>query len=99
MQVVFKNVILIFLCVLYSASAGKENIETQHATFSDSLVGFESKYPQSEWDVKRQTARFVGKEPALFLDDTFILASRNMSRSLHPFQKRPALYLYQCQMI
>ncbi len=87
---IFKNIYFIFLCVLYSASAGKENIETQHATFSDSLVGFESKYPQSEWDVKRQTARFVGKEPALFLDDTFILASRNLARSLHPFQKRSA---------
>jgi hypothetical protein len=52
-------------------------------------LGFESDYPQSEWDVKRQTGYIVGREPVLFLDDSYILDREGVERSLHPLSKEP----------
>ncbi len=52
-------------------------------------LGFESDFPQNEWDVKRQTGYIVGREPVLFLDDSYILDREGVERSLHPLSKEP----------
>ncbi len=54
---------------------------------TSNVLGFESDFPQEPWDIKRQTAHFIGQEPVLFLDDAFILGLHNIQRSLHPLVK------------
>ena len=89
MKKIFRNTV--FMCSFLFCGAGmsQEYIEKEQSTYqSDNVIGFESNFPQSDWDKKRQTARFAGAEPVLFLDDTFILGCRNITRSLHSLEKR-----------
>ena len=57
--------------------------------YNKEVIGFKSGFPQSEWDLKRQTGRLVGAEPILFIDDDFILARKGLARTLHTLEKRP----------
>ena len=88
---VFKKIVIviIFPIILIGASAIKvtpDKVQTVYS--SENGIGFESNVPQSDWDIKRQTARIVDSKPILFLDDSFILGSKNIDRSLHSLQKR-----------
>jgi len=82
------NIFFLLVCSLLLTGKAFSLVSTQSGITEKNTIWFESNFPQSDWDVKRQTARFVGAEPALFLDDTFILGKRNITRTLHPLQKR-----------
>ena len=68
-----------------------ENRSKEYArnSFNKEVIGFKSDYPQSDWDLKRQTGRLIGAEPILFIDDDFILARKGLTRTLHPLEKQP----------
>ncbi len=83
-----KNGILIILIIV--TIAGITYSQTNTVYHLDRTIGFESDFPQSEWDIKRQSGRIIGAEPALFLDDTFIMGSRNVKRTLHAVNKYTA---------
>jgi len=82
---------LVFVMILATSRGISQNQLQEVAAGSsvDTTIGFHSGFPQSPWDVKRQTARVVGAEPVLFLDDSFILGKRHLTRTLHPFTKHP----------
>ena len=51
-------------------------------------VEFESDFPQTKWDAKRQAANLIGHVPVLFLDEHFVLSREGVERTLHALEKR-----------
>ena len=47
----------------------KENQSKEYSrnSYNKDVIGFKSDFPQSDWDLKRQTGRLVGAEPILFI--------------------------------
>ena len=68
-------------------AGSQDGSENDASRVLDRVIPFSSPQPQSGWDQRRQSGRFVGGQPILFLDDEFILERRGIVRRLHSISK------------
>lgn len=97
-QLIFFNFVFLSLLILFRSSVvyaqhnesdGNDEIKTfsKEAYNNEPVLPFESPSPQSDWDIKRQTGRFVNSRPVMFFDDNFILSRKGLKRTIHSVEK------------
>lgn len=75
-----------------SKGSTEEKVKKYTSTLNnEEVIPFSSAVPQTDIDIKRQTARIVGLKPVLFLDDNYIFDMKGITRIMHPLEKHGLL--------
>ena len=75
-----------------SKKSNEDTVDIYSSTLNnEEVIPFSSAVPQTDMDIKRQSARLVGHNPVLFFDDNYILDMNGITRTMHPLEKHGIL--------